>query len=466
MRKSLLICVVLMMISTTIFAQTFDDKSVTQLTSLKKKAASKQDYELAAKYKKAIEIKGELSKAVKAEDYSKAASLKKELSALNGSAPLSNSKKGSSTHAAKGSETLYANTVYLRNNVTGEDRKLEMQDAKFAIETYSAFVVAGSTSFWTVKGYYSTMQLTKKDDFTFVIKMGAGVDPASIVSLVKLSLLGKQTLSRKQLDSKTTAAAYAGAQTASNLSQDVPISFKDIGDNVYEIVINQMILPGEYAFKFGIKWYLFGTQDRVSNNPEYPATAASYDTKEFYHLPSDAPNLTWLGIDCSLFLFRSNYNVGREGTVKSILLDGFDYNRDKYMNHGKLESWFDKKTRMNYLPAFGYDVTQKNLTSKWIIPREEEYQPLTKEQIEKHIKDYEINMEGIGMVLISEIIDRATGKHHASMVVFDFETREVLLMQKLVTKIATDRTPKDGNFAKDFLYSTKLFVDRYYRPAL
>ncbi len=466
MRKSLLIFIALITFSSFVFGQTFDNKSITQLTSLKKKAVSKQDYELAAKYKRAIELKKEISSAVKAENYQKAASLKKDLTALNGSAPLNTSKKSSSSKVTVGNESIFANTVYLHNNSTGENTKLEMQNAKFAIETFNAYWVAGSSSFWTVKGYYSLVQLTNKDDFTFIIKLSEGIDPASIVTMVKLSLLGKNELDRKQIDSKTIAAAYAGAQTSRNLSADMPISFKYLGDNIYEIVVNQMILPGEYAFKFGIKWYLFGTQDRISNNTEYPVTAANYDTKDFYHLPSDAPNISWLGIDCSLFLFRSNYNVGKEGQVKGILLDGFDYNRDKYMNHGKMESWFVKKHRMNYLPAFGYDITQKNLASKWIIPRDQDYQPLTKEQIEKHIKDYEINMEGIGIVLISEIIDRAKGKHHAYMVVFDFETREVLLMQKLVSKIATDRTPKDGNFAKDFLYITKVFVDRYYRPSM
>ncbi|MBU2940791.1 hypothetical protein KO494_14680 [Lacinutrix sp. C3R15] len=65
------------------YAQTFDDKNISQLEELKIKAATSEKYELAAKYKKAIELKTAIELAVKEEDYEKANQLKNELIGLN-----------------------------------------------------------------------------------------------------------------------------------------------------------------------------------------------------------------------------------------------------------------------------------------------------------------------------------------------------------------------------------------------
>ena len=468
MKQILIILISCVLLSSSLVAQTFDNKSISQLTALKKKAVSKQDYQLAAKYKRAIELKKQLSVAVKAEDYQKAADLKKELQNLNGNAPLTNSNNSNvSTNSTKsassvGYKDMFSNTVYLHNNKTGENTKLELQTAKFAIETYNAYWVAGSSSFWTVKGYHSTVQVSNKDDFTFVIKMGAGVDPGSIVSLVKLDLIGKKSLERKQLDSKTTAAAYSGAQTENGLSKVLPISFKRIGDDLYEIVVNQMILPGEYAFKFGVKWYLFGAENRVSNNPDYPVTPSTYSLNDFYNLPADAPNVSWLGIDCSILQIRCDYNVGKDEQIKRILLDGINFSRDKYLNHGKIEGWLRKKHRIDYQVAFGYDWTLNNLSKSWIIPRTKDPNSITENEISKHIKEYKINNSGIGMVLIPVLADIVTHKYHAYMVVFDFDTRKTLEVQEVVTKMITGKNPRDVYFAKEFLILTKIYVSKYY----
>ena len=459
MKQTIIIFLSFILLSSVVVAQTFDNRSISELTSLKKKAVSKQDYELAAKYKRAIELKKQISTAVESEDYQKAASLKKELKALNGNAPMSKSadkSNNSKSLLSFGSQDISANTVYLHNNRTGENTELESQEAKHAVESYNAYGRA-------IKGYYSTVQLTNKDDFTFIIKLGSGVDPTSVVSLVKLDLFGKEKLNRRQLSSETTSTAYAGIYTKNGLNTIVPIYFKSAGNDIYEIVVNKMILPGEYAFKFGMKWYLFGAKNRISNNPGFPVVKFTYSIYDFYHLPADAPNISWLGIDCSIFQLRSDYNVGKDNEIKTVLLGGMDYNRDNYMNQGKLESWLEKKHRIDFQVAFGYDWTLRKLAAKWIIPRNQEPNVVTEEDIAQHIKEYEINNSGMGMVLIPVLTDRVTHKVHSYMVVFDFDTREILEIQKLTTKMATEKIPKDSYFAKEFLYATKLYVDRYFK---
>lgn len=74
------ITLILLVFSTTIlFAQSFDDKSISELEQLKNQAVSIENYELAAQYKKAIELKNEIVTAVNQENYEKAARLKEEL---------------------------------------------------------------------------------------------------------------------------------------------------------------------------------------------------------------------------------------------------------------------------------------------------------------------------------------------------------------------------------------------------
>jgi hypothetical protein len=462
-KKSLLL-ILLLGFQQAVFAQ-LNTKTKSELEALKVKAIKNEDYASAAKYKRAIDIKSEIQKALNQEDYSNAASLKKELLALdssNGSTVEVNTNQNSPTEFNSNGIEFY-NTVYLVNKISNETSKLEKQTAIIETSSYNALYVAGSTSYWTVKGYSSPTQITKNDQVKFITKIEKGVDPSSIFKLYHLGFGGKKEFKRQYLSFKTTAAAYTGASTSQNADNDIAIEFKKIKDEIYEVVINQELIPGEYAFVLGSTWHLFGVKNKISTNSQISVSELkNYTTSDVYQLDPSLPKIAYLGVDFSLLRIKADKFIGQDVFGKNQLIDGLDIFNNKQVKHGKIDSWIDKKGQTFYYPSFGRTYGKNNLPSRWILSSADPYE-LNEQLIRDHIKNYDINSAGLGFVFIPGVIDSEKKNIYGYFVWFDFESKKIINMTKIEGPSNIVKKIKSPDFIVDFLYQYKRYTDRYYR---
>jgi len=144
--------------------------------------------------------------------------------------------------------------VYMPDGKGGYDQ-LEKNDAKSSSSGMGYGGFGGSTSSVKIAGSKSNIRIPK-GQYNFVVKVYQGQDPSDIIKLARFEIRGRAK--DRYIDvSKSSHALYT------NNSQEVTdnrirISFKNIGNQVYEIHIDDEIEAGEYAFMNGEKVFAFG----------------------------------------------------------------------------------------------------------------------------------------------------------------------------------------------------------------
>lgn len=148
----------------------------------------------------------------------------------------------------------FYNQVYMPDGKGGYDQ-LEKNDAKSSSSGVGYGGFGGSTSSVKIPGSKSNIRVAK-GQYNFVVKVYQGQDPSDIITLARFEIRGRAK--DRYIDvSKSSHALYT------NNSQEVTdnrirISFKNIGNQVYEIHIDDEIEAGEYAFMNGDKVFAFG----------------------------------------------------------------------------------------------------------------------------------------------------------------------------------------------------------------
>lgn len=256
---------------------------------------------------------------------------------------------------------------------------------------------------------------------------------------------------RQYLSFKTTVATYTGASTSQNTDNDIAIEFKKTADEIYKIVINQELIPGEYAFVLGSTWHLFGVKNKISTNSQISVSELkNYTVSDVYQLAPSLPKIAYLGVDFSLLRIKADKFIGQ------------DIFNNKQVKHGKIDSWIDKKGQTFYYPSFGRTYGKKNLPSTWILSSADPYE-INEQLIRDHIKNYDINSAGLGFVFIPGVIDSEKKNIYGYFIWFDFESRDIINMTKIEGPSNIVKKIKSPDFMVDFLYQYKRYTDRYYR---
>ncbi|MGK7390260.1 MAG: UvrB/UvrC motif-containing protein [Candidatus Cyclobacteriaceae bacterium M2_1C_046] len=445
-------------------AQDFNEMSINEMEKLKNQAVANENFTKAAKIKKAIELKQKLDEAVANEDYELAAKLKKQLrngATGNGNqAPSVTSNSGSSgSSMSNGKYDLdFYNTAYLFDKSNDQVINLEKKTAEIKTTSYSAVFVAGASSYWVVNGLTSEVKLDRNKDYTFLVRVANGVDPSTIFKLAQLELTGREEISRSLLSFKTTAAAYAGGSTDQNTESNVNVSFKKVDEEVYEVVINEVLPPGEYAFVFGDNWFLFSNESQFSNSG---LPIISRDTKAMmYDTEGECPKSVWFSIDYSLAKIITNQIKASDDEIRENMYQAATALWDKHVKHGRVEAWLRKEEQgVYYNPFYSLEKAKSSVKNRSMVTNDQEFQ-LTDEDIENHLGTYEVNYPGLGLVIIPEAFNTINGTAKSYAVWFDFDSRKVVYKYPINIRSDVNDKAKAGGFVDDFILFTKSYIDK------
>lgn len=111
---------------------------------------------------------------------------------------------------------------------------------------------SGRRTSYVLAGGQSRIGL-KRDDLNFVIRVDPGVDPSDEIQLLKLDSDRRNRYAHVS-EGRTFVYGSSYNQVTDNL---VSISFRSLGNDVFSIEIHNKLLPGQYAFKRGDKFYAF-----------------------------------------------------------------------------------------------------------------------------------------------------------------------------------------------------------------
>lgn len=235
------------------------------------KALQEENYALAADIQQQLEEGGagsanaelarlekELQSAINNEEYAKASEIKKQMEALKTGgtytpSATSTAETSASSTPATGEEPQFVNQVYFRAT-NGTLHSLEKEEGKLTTSG-GGFYYAEATSSYMIPGAESPVRLDP-NKLSFVVKALPGVDPSSQIKLVKLDVRGRHN--NRYADAYKTTSAMFHSETGAVSENDIPIAFKSLGNNVFEIVLQQRLKPGEYAFMYITKMFAFG----------------------------------------------------------------------------------------------------------------------------------------------------------------------------------------------------------------
>ncbi|HMU13135.1 MAG TPA: hypothetical protein PKE53_03970 [Flavobacteriales bacterium] len=110
-----------------------------------------------------------------------------------------------------------------------------------------------------IEGVRSSVRY-KQGQHRFVVKVWPGMDPFDLVKLYRFEVIEKKN-ERVVETSKSSRSRYHSYST-DNTEGRVRVSFKKLaGQGVYEIVHEEPVPPGEYAFLSGEKVFAFGVDE-------------------------------------------------------------------------------------------------------------------------------------------------------------------------------------------------------------
>ncbi len=479
------------------------DYTIAELDQKKKEAVAKENLTDAATYKKAIDLKTQIDAAIKVEDYTKAATLKQQLKTLkvDGTSNVDKNKKLEedikkaiaaedytkaaalkkqlesgkvTTKAVDNSPVVMAmpmveftNQVYAWNKTDNSVKPLEYDTPIIKTQAKVGYGYSEATSFWTISGTKSDVMINANT--SFILKVADGVNPADMFRLVKFQILGKKEPCRHMAAYKSTSAAYAGTSTSEKRDFDMPVTYSKLDDGCYEIVVNGRLSPGEYTF-YGLgKMYSFSLNDVLSNNFETkkntsensdyyngnsatPASTTSYTRSDIYK----EPNITWFGVDFSLFTFTFSKKMGQENQ----LLEKINSWQRRYENEItplKLKAWFNKIS-FAAEKEYSESLYRTNLKQTWIS---NDFRGVSSAEIQEHLKNYKSNGRGIGMVLIPESFNEDRDNFTIEFVWFDIDTKAIIHSQQLNGRGHGGASL--AGWGDALIEATKSYVDKYYK---
>jgi len=431
--------------------------SIEELESEKSKAVAAEDYANAAKFKKAISLQEELKDAVAAEDYDKAASLKAEinnLSSNSGNANKSASANSSSNTASGTAPNMeFVNQVYLWNKSANTVSDLEKDKPEIKTKTSAGWGYAESQSFWVIDGSASSVKVSG-EQAEFILNITPGMDPADLFRLIKFEIIdGKRHLP----SFKSTAGAWVGGSTKERKDRDVPVSFDKVDDGVYHVIIKRNLSRGEYAFYGLNKMFSFSLTGSVTSNASGSNSEPGFGEQE-YSTEHVYTNETayWFGADFSLFRLTDPKLIGQESTFKKYITAWQRlYNNE--IPARKLQSWL-RKSHLEDMTGTGQDLYHQYLDPAWIVGVSHF---IDESAIQEHLKNYDINNGGIGLVFMVENTDKLAKRMRGYFVWFDMSSRKILQIEKAEGK------PSSGGmtsyWGKSFIPATKIYIDKVYK---
>lgn len=256
------------------YAKAADLKREKELREEMQKALITEDYAKAAQIKAQIEggdsstsnnsteinrLEKEMQIAVNKEDYKRAGEIKRQIEILQSGGTINTTTSNTntsfnSTNNDNGAPTLeFINQVYIWNK-DGSVSPLEKADGKL-ITSGGGYMVSSATSSYTLPGVASNVRVNQSNT-RFVVKVFKGIDPSENIKFLKFDIRGRRSPSRFADQFKSTSAMYH-SETGAVTDQYIEISFKQITDEIYEVIVPNLA-PAEYGFVYINKFFAFG----------------------------------------------------------------------------------------------------------------------------------------------------------------------------------------------------------------
>ncbi len=493
MKNYVFILIAFLCVNSSFAQKQIADYSLQELDQLKKDAVSADKMNDAAVYKKAIDLKTKLEVALLAENYTEAASIKEQLKTLSLGANdtsklendikkavaaedytkaallkkqldnLKNNKVESNTTSESQIPTLeFINQVYFWNKADHSVKNLEYDTPQMQTTAAGGFGYAQATSFWVVSGTRSDVTINPNESTSFILKVTPGQNPTDMFRLVRFQILGKKNPSRHMAAVTVSSAAYAGSSTKERRDNDVMISYNKIDEGYYEIIVNGQLSPGEYTF-YGLgKMYSFSVNTAYSNNNTSRVTNESansnvnsttnYSKSSIY----GENNMTWFGIDFSLFNYTFTKKMGREDDLQKNM-NNWIIKYDHEINESNLKRWLHKPgfvTDKDYSENLYHTHLKKN----WISY---DYNDVSQNAIQNHLNYYKSNTKGIGLVVLPEHFNEDRNNYTIEFVWFDTETKAIISTQKISGRGSGGATL--NGWIDVLIEATKTYIDQYYK---
>lgn len=192
----------------------------------------------------------------------------------------------------------------------------------------------------------------------------------------------------------------------------------------------------------------------VNENPNLPAAKiiSKYTKADIYK----ESNITWFGLDFSLFNLVYSKKTERDGELRG-RISSLQKRYEKEIPQAKLCGWFSK-TNLSSDKEYSESLYNIHLKQNWIS---NDYHDISSNEIQEHLKKYKSNGKGIGLVLIPEIFNEDKAKYTVEFVWFDIETKVIVHTQKISGRGKGGLAMASWDDA--LLEATKIYVDKYYK---
>jgi hypothetical protein len=115
-----------------------------------------------------------------------------------------------------------------------------------------AIVGKMTSATYELQGQSSKVKIKQTDDYVFIIKPLADIDPTTMVQLKKMKVTKKSR--------QASLAKLQGLKTLNSSIDNISYNLKKLGDNVYQIVPETKLEVGEYMFIVGNVAYSFAIE--------------------------------------------------------------------------------------------------------------------------------------------------------------------------------------------------------------
>lgn len=166
------------------------------------------------------------------------------------------------TQPASGAPTGNAGPEFMNQVYTleadGSYRPLEKQEGNRSSSGGGYGGFGGRVSSLKVMGDRSNVRFARPLP-RFVVKTYPGQDPSDLFELVRFEVRGVRK--DRYVDMNKSSHAWYHHSSSEVTENRVLLAFKNIGDQVYEIVLDGTLDPGEYGFLLGDKVFAFGMNE-------------------------------------------------------------------------------------------------------------------------------------------------------------------------------------------------------------
>ena len=104
---------------------------------------------------------------------------------------------------------------------------------------------------YELQGTSSKVRIKQTDNYIIVVKPLAEIDPSTMIQLKKMTV--------KKKNRQALMAQMQGFKVTTS-KDDIPYNLKKLGNDVYQIIPESPLAPGEYMFMVGATAYSFGIE--------------------------------------------------------------------------------------------------------------------------------------------------------------------------------------------------------------